>query len=215
MRTFLSDLFRLHAAVIPSAVLLICVGCGTPKESPDNAAPAAVTPEDQRASSQFQSIDQARQTLAGVWMGRAVLNQQTLQTLMADMDQPQRDALIREAQTFASTQIAMQLDSSGSMETAVEVTPVGAQTIQGQTSARWNVTQTQGNQVTIATIQNNGLDGPKTTQTVYTVSPDGNRIVMQANVGIELSKCEPLVFLDRQIETRTAQTVDAAGAMLR
>lgn len=205
MRTFLSDFFRLQTVVISSAILLACVGCGTPNESPDAPAAVSSTPAQPNAARVFHSVDHARQSLAGVWVGRAVFDQQALQTLLDDMTPPQRDALLREAQTFASTQIAMQLDPNGGMETAVEVTPVGARPIQGQTIARWKVTQTQGNQVTIATIQNNGLSGPKTTHTVYTVSPDGNRIAMPANVGSALSKCEPLVFLDRQIETRTAQ----------
>lgn len=215
MRTSLCDLIKLQSFVIFSMALLVCVGCGTPKESPTQPSPPPTSPVDQNASLEFQSIQHAQQSLVGVWMGKAVLNQQTLQSLMADMTPSQQEKLTREATTFASTQIAMQLDDNGVLQTAVHITPAGAQPIQGQTTARWSVTHAQGNQVVVQTVQQNESEPVKTTQTVYVVSPDGNRIVMQANVGDVLSKCEPLVFLDRQIQTRAANATVTSDASTR
>ena len=211
-----SGSFTLQCCVILSIALVVAPGCGKPKTAPSQTTPKSNAPLESHAPSgdtasiQFRSIDEARTSLAGVWLGKAVINQQTLQSLLTSrIDPSQRQALRRDAQTFASTQMAMQLDINGAKETAVEVTPAGGNPIQGQTIARWNVIQAQGNQVIIESMQADEYGRPVTSRTTYTVSPDRNRIVMQANVGSDLSQCEPLIYLDRQTEPqRVAEMPD-------
>ena len=183
---------------------VVCVGCGKPKPVPTNESPAQA-PADETSEFQFRSPEEAQRSLAGLWLGQAVINQDTLKNLLADMTEAQQQALLKESQTFVSTQMAMQLADDGSMETAVEVTPVGAQPIQGQTIARWSVVATEGNQVIVRTMQQNENGEATESQTVYAMSPDGNRIVMQANVGSALAQCEPLIYLDRQVDERFAE----------
>ena len=91
------------------------------------------------------------------------------------------------------------------MKTAIQVTPAGAQPIQGQTLGQWNVTQVQGNRVIVQSTMKNSAGEAVTVKNVYLVSPDGNRIVMRANLSSELAKCEPLIFLDRQVGKRMAE----------
>jgi hypothetical protein len=194
----------LHSAICVALAVVVCVGCGQPKPTPTSAAPTQA-PANETGEIQFRSTQQAHQSLAGLWLGKAVINEGTLKSLLSEMTPPQQQALIKESQTFVSTQMAMQLAIDGSMETAIEVTPVGAQPIQGQTFARWTVVQAKGNQVIVETRQQNENGQATNSQTAYTMSPDGNRIVMQANVGSDLAKCEPLIYLDRQIDERFAE----------
>jgi len=198
----------LQAAICTALAVVVCVGCGKPKPVPTNESPAQA-PANVTGELQFRSAQEAQKSLAGLWLGRAVINEDTLKSLLAGMTEPQQRALLKESQTFVSTQMAMQLAIDGSMETAVEVTPVGAQPIQGQTFARWHVLEAQGNQVIIETTQQHENGEATQSQTVYSVSADGNRIVMQANVGSALAKCEPLIFLDRQSDERFAEAPNA------
>ena len=198
----------LQAATCVVLAVIVCVGCGKPKPAPANESPAQA-PANETGAIQFRSTQEAQQSLAGLWLGQAVINEDTLKSLLAEMTEPQQQALLKESQTFVSTQMAMQLAGDGSMETAIEVTPVGAQPIQGQTFARWNVVEAQGNQAIIETTEQNENGEIIKSQTTYTVSADGNRIAMQANVGSALAQCEPLIFLDRQVDERFAQTPNA------
>ena len=194
----------LQTAICVALATIVCVGCGKPKPKPVNETPANET-----GMIQFRSTQEAQQSLAGLWLGRAVINEDTLKSLLAGMTEPQQQALLKESQTFVSTQMAMQLANDGSMETAIEVTPVGAQPIQGQTFARWNVLEAQGNQVIVETTQQDENGKTTQSQTTYTVSADGNRIVMQANVASALAQCEPLIYLDRQVDARFAEAPNA------
>ena len=195
----------LQATICIALVAIVCVGCGKPKAVPTTEAPAQA-PSNETSKFQFRSAEEAEQALAGLWLGKAAINEDTLQKLLAELEDPQQQALLKEAQTFASTQMAMQLAMDGSMETVVEVTPAGAQPIQGQTLARWSVVKAQGNQVVVQVTQQNESGQAVTSQTAYTVSPDANRIVMQANMESVLAQCEPLIFLDRQVDERVAQS---------
>lgn len=198
----------LQTTICLALAAVVCVGCGKPKTVPTDETPAQA-PANETGKLQFRSSQEAQQALAGLWLGKAIINEDTLKSLLAEMTEPQQQALLKESQTFVSTQMAMQLANDGSMETAVEVTPVGAQPIQGQTFARWRVLEAQGNQVIIETTQQNENGEATQSQTAYTVSADGNRIVMQANVGSALAQCEPLIYLDRQIDERMAQSPNA------
>ena len=198
-----------QAAICVALTAVVCVGCGKPKSPPTNQPPAQA-PGDQpglneTGTIEFHSTQQAQQSLAGLWLGQAVINEDTLKSLLAKMTKPDQQALVKESQTFVSTQMAMEFADDGRMETAVEVTPVGGQPIQGQTFARWNVLEAKGNQIIVQTTQQNENGEVVSSQTVYTVSADGNRIVMQANVASPLAQCEPMIYLDRQRDERFAK----------
>ena len=201
-----------QASICVALAAVVCVGCGKPKSDPANQTPAQAPADEpgpnETGAIHFHSAEQAQQSLAGLWLGRAVINEDTLKSLLAGMTEPEQQALVKESQTFVSTQMAMEFGNDGSMETAVEITPVGGQPIQGETFARWKVLEAQGNQIIVQTTQQNENGEAVSSQTVYTVSADGNRIVMQANVASALAQCEPIIFLDRQLDERFAKVPD-------
>ena len=197
-----TNFFRLvQTSICLVLIAVVCVGCGKPKADPANQAPASDT-----GQMKFRSAEEAQQALAGLWVGQAVINQEALNGLLAEMTEPERQALLKESETFMSTQMVIQMTTDGNMKTAVEVTPAGAQTMRGQTLAQWNVTEVQGNEVMVQSSQQNEQGDTKTTNAVYAVSPDGNRIVLRANIASAFKQCEPLIYLDRQVEERFAQT---------
>lgn len=207
-----SNVFNLlQTAIFTALALVVCVGCG--EEKTDIALQSSArTPANATAAIEFRSTQQAQQTLVGPWLGKAVINEDTLKNLLAGMSQAQQQALIKETQIFVSTQMAMQFAGDGSVITSIEITPDGGQPIAGETSARWRVVKAQGNQITVETTERNETGEAVSAQTVYTVSADGNRIAMQPNVASALAQCEPLIFLDRQIDERFANVPTASTA---
>jgi len=200
-----SNFFRfVQTSICIALIAVVCVGCGKPKPVPANEAPASDTGE-----IKFRSTEEAQQALAGVWVGGAVLNEETLNRLLAEMAEPQRQALLKESQTFATTQMAIEMVADGNMQTAIEIRPVDAETIQGQTIAQWSVAEVEGSQILVKALHQDKTGETKTSHMLYNMSPDGNRIVMQSNVGGPLKQCEPLIYLDRQADERAAETDSA------
>ena len=198
----------LQTSICFALAAMVCVGCGKPKAQPAGETPNQTTtdaPATESSGIEFQSAEQAQQTLAGIWVGRAIFNEETFKSVIAETPESEQASLFKEAQTFASTQMAMQLSADGVKKTAIEVTPAGAKPIQGQTLAQWNVTEVEGNKVLIQSTLKNAAGENITVKNVYLVSPDGNRIVTRANLNSKLAKCEPMIFLDRQIEKRVAE----------
>ena len=201
-----SRLFQ--ASLCFAFAMITCVGCGKPKVEPVGENPTQTTtstPATETSSIQFQSAEQAQQALAGLWLGKATFNQETFKTVIAEMAEAEQQALLKEAQTFASTQMALQFTADGVMKSAIEVTPAGAKPIQGQTIAQWNVAQVKGNQVLVQSTLKNAAGKEVTVKSIYLVSADRNRILTRANLSSELAKCEPLIFLDRQVNKRVAE----------
>lgn len=196
----------LKATICVALAAVVCVGCGKPKSVPADQTPTQANEPGttETGAIEFRSAQEAQEALAGLWFGQAVINEDTLKTLLAGMTEPEQQTLLKETQTFVSTQMAMEFSKDGSMESAVEITPVGGQPIQGDTFARWSVLRAQGNQVTVETIEQNESGEVVSSQTTYTVSADGNRIVMQPNVASALAQCEPMIYLDRQVDERFA-----------
>ena len=195
----------LQASICVALATMICVGCGKPKAQPAGETPSQTTPETSTDQSRTISPKQAEQALAGIWLGKAAFNQEALKSIIAELPEAEQQKLMKEAQTFASTQMALQLSTDGVMKTAIRVTPAGAKPIQGQTLSQWNVTQVKGNQVLINSTLKNAAGEDVTIKNVYLVSADGNRIVMRANLSSKLAECEPLIFLDRQVNKRVAE----------
>lgn len=137
--------------------------------------------------------------LVGVWMGKAILNEQALHAELDSMSGEDRNELIRKARTFVSTQMAIEFLATGDQETAIEVQPVGKTPISGQTRGKWRIVETSVNGVIVETTEQDETGVARTKRTAYAISADGNRIVLQPSVGTALSKCEPLIYLDRQV----------------
>ena len=203
----------LQASICFALATVICAGCGKPKTEPTVETPdqtTSQTPVNQTSQIEFQSTEQAQQTLAGTWLGKAAFNKKAFETVIAEMSEAEQQKLVKEAQTFVTTQMALQFSTDGVLKSAIQVTPVGAEPIRGQTVAQWNVAQVKGNQVLVQSKLKNAEGKEVSVNSLYLVSADGNRIVMRANLGSELAKCEPLIFLDRQVNNKRVAEAPAA-----
>lgn len=151
------------------------------------------------AMAENQNNSLSHSPLVGAWMGKAILNEQALLQAADSLPSDQRQALIHEARTFVSTEMAIQFSPSGEIETAIEMQPVGSQKVAGQTIGTWKVIEMTDTQVTVETTSTDHTGSTKTNQTAFAVSVDGDRLVLQPKVSSALAGCEALIYLDRQM----------------
>ena len=157
----------------------------------------------------------SRSPLVGAWMGKAIINEQALLAAADSLSGDQRQALIREARTFVTTEMAIQFSPSGEMETAIEMQPVGSQKIAGQTFGTWKIVEATDAQVTVETSSIDDTGAVSTGQTAFAVSVDGDRLVLQPQVSSALAGCEALIYLDRQMMPAASVARAPEGGMLR
>ena len=153
--------------------------------------------------------------LVGAWMGKAILNEQALLAAADTLSGDERQALIHEARTFVTTEMAIQFSPSGEMETALEMQPVGSQKIAGQTTGTWKIIEATDTQVVVETTNTNEAGASFTERTAFAVSVDGDRLVLQPQVSSALAGCEPLIYLDRQMVPAVNVARVPDGTMLR
>ena len=156
-----------------------------------------------------------RSPLIGAWMGKAIINEQALLAAADSLPDDQRQALIREARTFVTTEMAIQFSSSGEIETAIEMQPVGSQKIAGQTFGTWKIVEATDEQVTVETSSTDDTGATSIGQTAFAVSVDGDRLVLQPQVSSALAGCEALIYLDRQMMPAASVARAPEGGMLR
>jgi hypothetical protein len=199
------------------SIAALAVGCNsateTPVQSQVKALPtnpsdySPLTVEHSRPASQFP--------LVGAWMGRAIINDQALTAAADSLSADQRQALIREARAFVTTEMAIEFSSTGEMETAIEMQPIGGQKVAGQTFGTWKILQSHATQVVVETIDTDQNGGISTSETTFAVSVDGDRLVLRPNVSSALAKCEALIYLDRQPASATRFAQAPEGPIVR
>lgn len=153
--------------------------------------------------------------LVGAWMGKAIINEQALLAAADSLSGDQRQALIHEARTFVTTEMAIQFSPSGELETAIEMQPVGSQKVAGQTFGTWKVVEATDEQVIVETTSTDETGAMSTSQTAFAVSVDGDRLVLQPQVSSALAGCEALIYLDRQMIPAASVARAPEGPMLR
>lgn len=198
---------------------LLSAGCGKPAES--GAVPAATQRNAESVAKAATSSpvltavanSQSDSALVGTWMGGAAINEALLEQVLQNTNPERRDAILREARTFVSTQMAIEFHADGSMETAVEIQPDGMPPIAGQTAGSWRIVEQSPVAIVVETAEHSS-NGPVIRRKTWRISPEGNRIVMKADTLQELAGCEPLIWLDRQSQS-SAAVADANGDVVR
>ena len=167
------------------------------------------------SNSPFANETSSQSPLVGAWMGKAIVNEKALLAAADSLSGDQRQALIREARTFVTTEMAIQFSPSGEMETAIEIQPVGSQKFSGQTFGTWKIVEATDSQVTVKTSITDSTGATSTGQTSFAVSVDGDRLVLQPEVSSALADCEALIYLDRQAAPAANVARSPEGGVLR
>jgi hypothetical protein len=197
--TFRSALSPTKCGLAIFSIAALAGGCNPSKDVAvqnlvsEQAAPQPNSPVVATGSSGFRNSP-----LVGAWMGKAIINEEALLEAADSLPTDQRQALIQEARTFVTTEMAIQFSQSGEIETAIEMQPVGSQRVTGESFGTWKIIEATDGKVTVETSSTDETGTLQTNQTAFAVSVDGNRLVLQPQVSSALANCEALIYLDRQ-----------------
>ena len=190
-----------------NVLLVIAVGffagCGNDPastENPDSTSnePTAVR-VDQKANRPVAAIATANQkSLVGTWLGTAYLDALALDKALQELPQQSRLELEMQARNFMSTVMAMDLQGDGSLVNAVEIQPVGGQTMQQESTGNWRVVQIEGQKIEIETMETFGDGSQEKAKRVCNLYDDGRHFSISVELPGKLAGCNPLIVFERQ-----------------
>ncbi len=142
--------------------------------------------------------ENATQLLIGAWLGQAFLDEEALLQKIRPLSPEQRTEVLRSAEEFLTTVMAMELHGDGSMEKEIEITPIGGQPLRDGGSGKWKIVESNGDQAMVETIATL-LDGTVVTDRQWLrFFADGNRLAVSVQLGETLAGCNPQIVLYRQ-----------------
>jgi len=201
--------------IIVVAVLGSFCGCSSSSES---GTPAPTQPENQTGS-ESAAVQQdllagksATQLLIGAWLGQAFLDEEALLQKIKPLSPKQRAEVLRSAEEFLTTVMAMELNGDGSMEKEIEITPIGGQPLRDGGPGKWKLVESNGDQALVETTARL-LDGTVIADRQWLrFFPDGNRLAVSVQLGETLSGCNPQIVMYRQRlpDANLAERVDGS-----
>lgn len=176
------------------------------------AAPASPESNATETETENQTAQQdLGQQLVGVWLGQAQVDPVRLQEKLQSTDEAERAALQRTVQNFLTTVIAIQYTADGQVEHDIEMTVDGGPPLRESSIGKWKVVGQSGRQVEIEVVEQLSDGSTAETRKRVTVGPEGNRIELEAPIGIDGIGAR--LVLERQpVEVITAQDPDAEVA---
>jgi hypothetical protein len=198
---------RMTVASMPRLLLAGAVALGSFSGCNSGAENRSAQPTqtDNQAGSESAAVQQdllagvnAKQQLIGVWLGQALLDEEALLQKLKPLSPPQRTEVLRSAEEFLTTVMAMELRGDGSMEKEFEITPNGGQPLRDGGSGAWRIVESKGDQAVMETTATL-FDGTVVTdRQLLRFYPDGNRLAVSVQLGDTLAGCNPQIVLYRQ-----------------
>ena len=190
------------------SVVAITLGCSS--ENIDKQ-PSKESKTDKSTSQTFESsprvLTKAEQTLAGVWLGKAFLEDKLVEAeFEARPNDEEKMAFVDEAELFLTTMVAVHFKNDGTFEQDIEQAATGMRQM-GQ--GTWRVRDQQGDKLIVETVEVDAEGKEITTERLFQLYPDQNGFAMPAPVVESLTSCNPLLIFSRQqdfTDDRTAET---------
>jgi hypothetical protein len=183
-----------------AAGLTVAVGCGSPatsvsidSDASEQAAEASIAVVS--APEVAQPLDQL---LVGTWLGQAVLDEGVLERKLEGKPEALQERMVVHAENFLSTEMAMEFHSDGTVESEVEMTPVGQRAIRDATVGQWRVTQIDADRLAVETAELGPDGSANITKRTFRFYPDRNAFVMTVPVSGDLEGCDAMIIFERQ-----------------
>jgi hypothetical protein len=190
------------ATLVASVTFCFVLGCGGKSE-----APAGATSE--QASTNVQYADLADK-LVGVWLGEAYLDEDRFAERLENLTQPQVDDLVRKAQYFVGTVMAIDFKPNGTLENQIEIAPPGVDPISQQGEGTWRIIEVREDGVVVEIAELNP-DGSKTmSRKAYRFYDDGEHFAVSIPLEDVLGECNPMIVFERQHLDEPQGTIAAA-----
>ncbi len=195
------------------SLLLLCVltfalGCSSEKNDSQSSDDTKTKKTVSNSTESGQRVlTAAEQTLAGVWLGTAFLEDQLVEAeFEAKPSDEEKNAFVNEAELFLTTIVAIHFKADGTFEQDIEQSASGLRQVGEGT---WRVRDQQGDKLIVETVERDAEGNEVTAERLFQLYPDKNSFAMPAPVGDSLSQCNPLLIFSKQnnfVDDRTAET---------
>ena len=183
--------------LISSMAMSSALGCGSGDS--DNANRNAQPDVHKSAANKSTAVkDRIREQLVGVWLGGAYLDEDLLAQKLKDLTPEESEEILRKAQYFAGTIMAIDFRSDGSLENEIEIVPPNGQPQRERGLGTWKIAQIADSGFVLE-IAEEHVDGSITkSQKVYKFYDDGNHFAVSIPLEDLLGECNPLIVFERQ-----------------
>lgn len=199
-----------------AAMLLAGVGCDSahvPVANQNQSATSSVGyAADATANHSPVSI---QQSLVGTWLGHTVIDEQMLEQQLTKMTLAQQEEAVLQAEGLLSTVMAIQYRGDGTMESAIEVTPLGEPTIKAMSVGQWRVADFQQDRVMVESQESDSEGVTSVNKNVYRIYPDRNAFAMTVPTSPLLSGCDVLMIFERQATLPAANMAETPRSNLQ
>ena len=183
--------------LISLLVLSVTLGCGggDAQSATNDGQSEAGNASDNKA---IRLKNQIRDQLVGVWLGGAYLDEDLLAQRLQDCTPEAGDEILRKAQYFAGTMMAIDFRPDGSLENEIEIVPPSGQPQREQGLGSWRIAQIAEDGFVVE-IAEKHIDGSVTkSQKVYRFYDDGDHFAVSIPLDGVLGECNPLIVFERQ-----------------
>lgn len=198
------------AALILSVTICFAMGCSG--DTGEKVASKEVSAIGQARAATIDAPGAAGDKLVGVWLGGAYLDENILSQRLKELPQEKADELMRKAQYFAGTIMAIEFRPDGTLENEIEITPPGADMINEVGEGTWKIVEAKDDAFVVEISERNPDGSVATTQKAYKFYEDGNHFAVSIPLGEILGECNPLIIFERQnLAPQTGILAEAPG----
>jgi len=186
-----------------SIVLVTClafsfaVGCGSGDSTgARNETSLETTAE---ATCKTSSVrDQIREQLVGVWLGGAYIDEVVLAEKLKNYSPQESEEILRQAQYFAGTIMAIDFKSDGSLINDIEISSPSGQRQREEGHGTWRIAQVADDGFVVEISEQHEDGSVSQSQKVYKFYDDGNHFAVSIPLANLLGECNPLIIFERQ-----------------
>lgn len=183
------------------AAIMLTTGCAE-RPAPVSSAndqqeqsPAAVAMNASGANAPAASLTSMA---VGTWLGQAIMDETTLEQKLEQLPAAEQERVFVIAENFMSTVMAMDIRQDGSIESEIEMQPLGERPIRESTVGQWRATQVDNDQLAVELAELAADNSTVVTKRNFRFYPDRNAFVMSFPIPPELEGCEAVIIFERQ-----------------
>ena len=183
--------------IVLSLAIPISVGCGSADTESGEQASKTKTPTSQVSESNDLKV-KIREQLVGVWLGAAYIDEASLVSKLEQLPPQESEEILRQAQYFSGTMMAIDFRQDGSLENEIEIIPPNGQPQREQGYGTWKIAQI-ADEGFVVEIAEEHADGSITkSQKIYRFYEDGDHFAVSIPLDNVLGECNPLIVFERQ-----------------
>lgn len=187
-------------STVMAATIALSVGCAERPAQVSSAdqqdqSPAAVATGDSNANAAAVPLTSVA---VGTWLGQAILDEASLEKKLEQLPADEQERVFVIAENFLSTVMAMDIRQDGTIESEVEMQPMGNQPIRDSTVGQWRATQVDNDQLAVELAELAEDNSTVITKRSFRFYPDRNAFVMSVPIPTELQGCEAVMIFERQ-----------------